>query len=303
MRFRMNWRRVGFDWNRVRAFLVTAEEGSMSAAARALGVAQSTVSRQVEALEDDLGVVLFDRIGKRLVPSPAGRELVAHGRRMAEAARDLSLSAEGRSEDADGLVTVSASEVFSAHLLAPLLAELHRRHPGVQVELLATDAEADLRRREADIALRNFRPEAPELVARRVATTTGGLYASSAYLDQLGRPVDAEALERASWIGFDPGGKSLIGYMAAMGLRLRPEQFVATCNNHLVGWELVRQGMGVGVMSDFIAARDPTVERAWAGFPEVPVPLWLVAHAELRTSRRIRRVYDFLAEGLGAAGG
>lgn len=293
----MDWTAITFDWNRVRAFLVTAEEGSLSAAARSLGLAQSTLSRQVEALESELDLLLFDRVGRSLVLTPAGRDLLAHGRRMAEAATSLSVAASGHAEAVDGLVTITATEVFSAYVLPPILRRLRDAYPGIEIEILATDAAADVRRREADLALRTFRPSEPELVARRVGQAHGNLYASPEYLDRLGRPIDADALKRAVFVGFDRS-PALIDRLNQLGLELGPEQVQVTSGSHLVGWQMVKAGLGIGVMTEEIADADPCVERVWSGFASVPVPLWLVAHRELRSSRRLRIVFDALAEAL-----
>src|SRR5688572_12855450 len=149
MRLRMDWRAVNFDWNRARAFLVTAEEGSLSAAARALGMAQPTLGRQVDALEEELDVVLFERAGRGLVLTPSGLELLEHVRTMGEAAGRVSLSAAGHSQTIEGSVAVAASEVYAAHLLPPILAKLRVLHPGISVEIVASSAVSNLKRREA----------------------------------------------------------------------------------------------------------------------------------------------------------
>ena len=182
MHIRMDWSAVSFDWNRLRAFLVTAEEGSLSAAARALGLAQPTLRRQVDALQQDLGVVLFERFGRGLELTPAGTALIAHARKMGDAAMALSLAAQGQSDNVAGLVTVSASDAYAGLLLPPVLKRLKAAHPSITIRLVAENTATDLMRREADIAVRNFRPEEPDLIAKRLPAAAANLFASDSYL-------------------------------------------------------------------------------------------------------------------------
>src|SRR5450432_465334 len=158
MRWCMDWRSVKFDWNRAKAFLVTAEEGSLSAAARALGMAQPTLGRQVDALEEELGVVLFERVGRGFVLTPSGVELLDHVRAMGHAASRVSLIAAGQSESIEGTISIAASEVYAAMLLPPIIAKLRQAEPKINIEIVASTKASDLRRREADIAIRNFQP-------------------------------------------------------------------------------------------------------------------------------------------------
>src|SRR5258707_11605252 len=144
----MDWRSLNFDWNRARAFLVTAEEGSLSAAARALGMAQPTLGRQVDALEEELGVVLFERVGRGLTLTPGGVDLLEHVRAMGDAANRMSLAAAGQSQEIEGTISIAASEVYAAMLLPPILLRLRREHPGIQIEIVASTRASDLRRRE-----------------------------------------------------------------------------------------------------------------------------------------------------------
>lgn len=296
----MDWRTVRFDWNRARAFLVTAEEGSLSAAARALGMAQPTVGRQVDALEKELGVLLFDRVGRSLVLTQAGMDLLEHVRSMGEAATRVSLTASGQSQSLRGSVCVTASEVFAVHLLPPIVANLRRAHPGIEVEIVASNEPRDLLRREADIAVRNFRPEHPELVAKKVRDMAGRLYASTRYLDQIGRPTTPAELSRVDFIGFDRTN-AMIDRLATLGLELTQQRFPLISDSQIVAWELVKQGLGVGVMAEVVGDREPGVERALPNLEPVSFPVWLVSHRELHTSRRVRAVFDLLADEIARA--
>jgi len=220
----MDWRSVKFDWNRARAFLVTAEEGSLSAAARALGMTQPTLGRQVSALEKELGVVLFERAGQGLVLTPSGLELVEHVRAMGDAANRVSLTASGQSQNIEGTVCISASEVHAVFLLPPIIAKLRQMEPKINIEIIATNNVSDLRRREADIAIRNFRPTQPELIAKKIKDASARLYATPDYLKRIGNPASPEDLQQADFISFDSTG-GLMNGLNELGLNLTKKNF------------------------------------------------------------------------------
>ncbi len=293
----MDWRSVRFDWNHARAFLVTAEEGSLSAAARALGMAQPTLGRQVSALEDELGLVLFERSGRGLVLAPAGLELLDHVRTMGDAATRVSLSATGQSETIEGTIRIGASEVYAALVLPPIIARLRAEAPGIAIEIIASDAPSDLRRREADIAIRNFRPTDPDLIAQKIRDVPARLYAAPAYLERLGAIDRPEDLSGASFIGIDASG-SFLRALNGLGLDLTEKNFPVLSENLIVMWELVKHGIGIGILDGTIGDAEPAVRRVLPDLPLMTFPIWLVAHRELTTSRRVRLVFDLLAREL-----
>lgn len=300
MHIRMDWRTVRFDWNRARAFLVTAEEGSLSAAARALGMSQPTLGRQVDALEQELDVLLFERIGKRLVLTEPGMDLLEHVRAMGDAASRVSLAASGQSQALEGTVTITVGEMFAAYVLPPILSKLRATQPGIDIEIVASNTPSDLRRREADIAIRNFRPTDPDLVARKVRDMAGHLYAATTYLDRLGRPITLAKLNHADFVGF-ARTPALIDRLRPLGLELSQKNFVLISESQLVQWALIKQGLGLGVMAEVIGDNEPLVERALPEIEAVMFPVWLASHRELHTSRRVRVVFDLLADELARA--
>ena len=289
----MDWRAVKFDWNRARAFLVTAEEGSLSAAARALGLAQPTLGRQVDALESELGVVLFERVGRGLELTPSGLELLEHVRSMGEAANRVSLTAAGQSQSIEGTICIAASETYAAILLPPILAKLRRLEPGIHIEIVASSKPSDLRRREADIAIRNFAPSEPDLIARKIRDVPARLYATPDYLARIGNPKLPYDLRHADFISIDGTGMFLKG-LNAMGLNLTEHNFPILTENYLVMWEMVKQGLGIGILDGTIGDAEPLVRRVLPEFKPLMFPIWLVAHRELNTSRRVRVVFDLL---------
>ena len=292
---------MGFDWNRARAFLAAADEGSFSAAARALRSTQPTVGRQVAALEDDLRVVLFERVGRSLTLTPTGLELVEHVRAMADAALQFSRVATGQSLSLDGPVVISAGEVIAAHYLPAATKAIRDAHPGITIEIVATNEVSDLRRREADIAVRNFRPAQSDLVARKIRDGEGFLYATPEYLASIGDPTTLEALSRAEFVAFDHSDAFMNG-LNALGLRLTKQSFPYVSSNQQVQWALVTSGAGIGVTMADVGDKDPRVVRVLPELVRFPVPIWLTSHREVRTSRRVRVVFDMLVEALSITG-
>lgn len=293
----MDWPRGEFDWNRARAFLATADEGSFSGAARVLGTTQPSIGRQVAALEEELDVVLFERVGRGLSLTPTGLELVEPLRAMAEAAQRFSRIATGQSLTLDGPICISASEVTAIHILPPIVADIRALHPGIHIEIIATNQVSDLGRREADIAVRSFRPAELDLISRKVREDAAYLYATPDYLHSIGDPADLEALSRAEFVAFDETDVFMKG-LNAMGLQLSPRSFPWICANQQVQWALITQGSGVGVMMEAVGDANDRVVRVLPELLRFPVAMWLTSHREVKTSRRVRVVFDMLAERL-----
>lgn len=285
------------DWSLARAFAAVAETGSLSAAARKLGQSQPTLGRQVRALEAQLGVDLFRRVPRGLEMTEAALDLLPHARAMAEAAAHLELAAQGRSQDLSGTVRITASVFVSHFLLPPILARLRRDCPEIQIELVASDAPENLIFREADIAIRMFRPEQLDIVARHIADQPTGLYAARAYLDRAGAPRDMADLMRFDFLGFDRN-ELIIRTMRQMGFDVSRDFFPVRCDDQAAYWHLLRAGCGVGGVQCAIADPDPLVARVLPNLALPPLPYWLAAPDALRQVPRLRRVWDFLAEAL-----
>lgn len=299
MQYRMDWRTIRFDWNRARAFLVTAEEGSFSAAAKALGMTQPTLGRQVDALEQELGVALFERIGRGLMLTPSGLELIEHVRAMGEAASGLSLAASGQMQGLEGNVAISASEITAVGLLPPIIARLRREYPGLGLEIVPSNEAVDLRRREADIAIRNFRPTQNDLIARKIRDDFGHLYATPEYIDSIGNPQTTADLSHAQFIGFTPQTRAeMIERFPEFGIQIDASNMAVLAGNHTTHWELCKQGLGIGIVPQKLGDSEPLVRRVLPDATPMTFPVWLTTHRELRTSRRVRVVFDVLAEEL-----
>lgn len=298
----MDWSAINFDWNRARAFLVTAEEGSFSAGARALGLAQPTLGRQVSALEEELGVTLFERLGQGLALTEAGHQLKAHVQAMAEAANRFSLTATGQARQLEGSVTLAVSEIEAVFLLPPVLAELRERWPGIEVDVQVSNSVADLKRREADIALRSFRPTEPDLIALKLYEEPVWLYGTPTYLAPFGQPERLDEISGIQLIGFEQNTQ-LADFLRPKGWPIDQSNTRITTLSQLLQWQLVKRHLGLGFFPQRIGDTEPAFQRAFEQFgPPITLPLWLVSHRELRTSQRVRLVFDLLAERLATDG-
>ncbi len=297
MHFCMNWQAINFDWNQVRAFLATAEKGSFSAAARVLAQTQPTVGRQVAALEAALGVVLFERVGKTLRLTNTGSELLVHVREMAEVANRISLTASGQSQAIEGQVRITASDIMSAYTLPKIIKEIRLAAPLLEIDVVAANDVRDIQRREADIAIRHVRSTQPNLISKLVADASAHFYASSSFLESVGRPRTEEELASQDFVGFGDL-QEMMGYLNAAGVPVAAKNFRVRSQNGIVAWEMVREGFGVSVMWDEVADQTPGVERVLPERAPFTFPIWLTTHSELHTARRIRMVFDILSRHL-----
>lgn len=283
------------DWTLLRSFLATADTGSLSAAATRLGTTQPTLSRHIKELETALGVPLFRRSVKGLEPTEAALSLMDDARAMGHAAEALALKATGKAETLSGTVRITASVVVSNLILPPIIADLRRAEPAIQVELVASDASQNLLRRDADIALRMFDPTQNALIARKLGDTPLGVYASRDYLAHRGRPQTLRDILDHDVIGFDRADDIIRGY-AALGFPVTRHQFPVRCDDQMVCWHLLLAGAGIGFAQDLLARGRPELEKLDIGMTLPALPVWLVMHEEVRSNARIRRVADFVAE-------
>ena len=294
----MNWTAIDFDWNQVRAFLATAEEGSLSAAARSLKQTQPTVSRQVSALEEKLGVVLFERGPRAMALTGAGLELIEHVRAMADAAMRLSITASGNAQAIDGRVCVTAGDMVSSYLLPDILAHIAQLAPQLVIDLAPSNEVRDLIRREADIAIRHVAPSQGELIAKRIQSCVACLCGSPAYFERWGVPTALGQLNHHRFVGLSPMERYL-PTLHAHGVAISSEQFGCTASNGVTMMALIRRGLGIGVVPHYASRAFPDIAPILEEEFQVEIPMWIVAHRELHSSRRIRLVFDALVEGIG----
>lgn len=289
-----------FDWSLVRSFLAVLEKGSLLAASRDLQLSQPTIGRHVAELESQLGLVLFDRNGRGLLPTEAAYHLAESARIMQSGADQLARNVMGADLGASGTVRITASQPVSCYVLPPLLAQMRLSLPDVQVELVASNEVSNLLRREADIAVRMVQPQQASIIARRVGKVTLRACAHQDYLRRRGVPRQPSDLLAHDLIGGDRNDDTLKGF-AAQGLVVGREQFAFRADDLIVVWQAVRAGLGVGFVSEYLIRSDPAVIPVLPKLKIEPLPVWLAVHKEIRTSKRIRAVYDFLADALPAA--
>jgi DNA-binding transcriptional LysR family regulator len=286
-----------YSWDLIRAFLAALDKGSLLGASRQLRTSQPTVGRQIAALEGQLGLVLFERTGRGLSPTAAALRLADSARAMESAAFELSREVAGSQGETLGSVRLSASQTIACYLLPPILATMRQHLPHIQIELVASNTVSNLLRREADIALRMVRPDQATLTAKRLGAIGLGIYASRRYLEQKPIPLSAADLLKHQLIGEDQLDNIIKG-ATNLGLPLTREHFVLRSDDLIVQWQAVRAGIGIGFISDYLAASDPEVVRVLPELDIPAMPLWLVVHREIHSSRNIRNVFDYLGEAI-----
>lgn len=287
-----------FDWSLIRSFLCVLDQGSLLGAARVLQMSQPTVGRHVAELESQLGVVLFERTGRGLVPTTLALQLAVAARGMEAGALQLTRTLSGAQTQTSGTVRITASVPVAAFLMPAVLAQLRLALPEIQVELVSSNQVSNLLRREADIAVRMVRPEQATLVARKLGDVGLGAYAHRSYLARRGAPNTVAHLLQHDLIGSDTDPSIVQGFLA-MGFPVMRDAFALRTDDFVVQWQAVRAGLGVGFCTDYMARTDPDVLRVLPGLLNIPpLPMWLAVHREIRTSHRIRAVFDFLGEAL-----
>ncbi|MEL6572984.1 MAG: LysR family transcriptional regulator [Pseudomonadota bacterium] len=289
----MNWNAISFDWNHIRAFLATVDEGSLSAAARVLGQTQPTLSRQITMLEESLDLTLFERGTRVMKLTDAGAELLRHVRAMADSATQISRVATGQSQTIAGTVRITSSDGLATYTLPRIVIALRKMHPGIHVELVPSNDVSDLTRRDADIAIRHARPEQPDLVAKRLADIHIGLFAAKEYLDQIGPITGPEDLKDANFIGYQHPER-LVPQMQALGIPVTKDNFGVTTTHGPTLLELTRAGGGITLLPFGATGAPDGLKPVLPNLPPMPMQTWLVTHREIQTSRRIRITFDHL---------
>jgi DNA-binding transcriptional LysR family regulator len=287
------------DWSLWRSFAAVVAEGSLSAAARSLGLSQPTLGRHIEALEQALGVPLFDRTLTGLKPTDTALRLyepVAHAQKsLAEA----SLMAEGSSGAPGGTVRLTSSTVMCHYVLPQMLVTLRKEFPAVAIELVPSDSAENILLREADIAVRMFRPTQLELITRKLGEIPIVAAAHESYIAARGVPETVAALLEHDLIGFDRSDLIIEG-SKAIGFNLSRDDFALRTDSQTAYWELCKAGLGIGFAQGGLVLDSPGMVRVLPTFEVPPLQVWLTTHRELFTSRRIRAIYDRLGEELTA---
>jgi len=287
------------DWGLFKAFLAVAETGSLSAAASQLGLSQPTLGRQIKQLEARTGLTLFERHPRGFDLTEAGASFVAPAEAMRDAAAQIAMMGAGQDVGLAGTVRITASEIMSRHVLPQIIAGLRAAEPDIQIELVPSDSSENLLFREADIAVRMYRSTQLDVITRHIADAPIGIYAAKSYLARRGTPATPEALLTHDMVGYDRDDR-IITAMRAMGIPAKRNWFAVRCDDQNTYWELVRQGCGIGFSQVIIGQAERDVVRVLPELPLAPLPVWLAAPEAMRSTPRIRRVWDALEHSLTA---
>lgn len=288
-----------FDWTLIRSFLAVLEAGGVSAAARASGIQQPTLSRHVAELETQLGVALFERSGRALAPTAIALAIADSARQMERAAHGLANQLVGRRDQERGTVRISASHIAASYLLPAVIVALQQEHPQIEIELVASNQLSNLLRREADIALRMVRPRQPSLIAKKIGEVAMCVAAHEGYLKRHGVPRQPAELGNHRLLGYDKDDL-IIEQFRARGLALSRAAFALRTDDHVAYARLVAAGAGLGFLARYSLPHLPGVVAVLPELKIAPLPCWLAVHREIAANRAIRSVYDYLAQALPA---
>ncbi len=287
------------DWALWRSFSGVVEHGSLSGAARALSLSQPTIGRHIETLEADLGVPLFERSLTGLKPNATALRLYQPVRQAQEHLAEATILAEGAQHLEAGTVRITASVMISSYVLPHIVADIRALHPLIALETIPSDSSENLLMREADIAVRMFRPTQLELVTKHLGDIAIVPIAHERYRARRGQPTNLEDLWTHDLIGFDRSD-AMIQHAKALGYSVSRDQFVIRSDDHAHLWELLKAGLGIGFGQANLVPLTPGLVALPIDMNIPPLPVWLTTHRELFTSARIRAIYDALASGLSA---
>ncbi len=282
-----------FDWNDLRYLLAIAREGSTLAAAKALGVSQPTVQRRLATLEE--------RIGRKLVEHhPTGYRLTELGKVLFPHAIDVERSVEAfqrqvtsAGEELTGMLRVTCPEGMASRLLAPVIEAFREKHPELRIDLIMTDRRLDLAKGEAEVALRMHEPGEDTLVARRIANSPWAIFASQSYIRRYGRPARPEDLNQHAIVEF--AGELAANHAARWMQSVAPNATIAARGNSMLGVvAAVRSGSGLAPLPMLLGAAEDGLEPVLTSIPEIDSKLYLVMHADLQHTARVRAFCDFV---------
>lgn len=285
-------------WELYRSFLSVLQAGSLSAAARKLGITQPTVGRHIEALERALNLTLFIRSQNGLAPTEAAHALRVYAEEMANTAATLARVAASQGDGIRGVVRVTASEVVGVEVLPRIIADVRQANPDLEIELVLSNLPQDLLQREADIAVRMFRPRQAPLIATRVGEVEVGLHATTTYLEQHGTPISPEDLEQHTLIGFDMPSDFLRQTVKTLPSQFQRKHYALRSDSDLAQMAMIRAGCGIGACQVPLARRSPTMTRLLPDTFSFRLDFWITMHEDLRHSPPNRTVFDALRAGL-----
>jgi DNA-binding transcriptional LysR family regulator len=282
------------DWEDVHFFLEVTRLGSLSAAARSLGVTHATVGRRIATLERILRVQLFDRHGGRFALTTAGESVAAAAGTMSDGAQAIRRMAAGPSNEVAGKVRVTATEVFGSFFLMSRMRDLVEKNPGLEIELVIHQRNLSLARRDVDLAVRHARPDGNSVITRKIADYTSGFYADRAYVEsRKGQPYD--------FIGFTDEISQQPVAVHTMRAAGNQQRYALKVNTLFARLAAVRAGLGVGIVPKFVSLQYPDLVQVDVGVEPLVRELWLVAHPDVRAVARLRVTFDYIAGAIAGA--
>ena len=287
----------GFDWVLLRSFLAIYRAGTVAGAARGLGLQQSTLSRHLAELEDQLAQPLFERTGRGLHATDGAHLVARYAHDMESLAHQMTLSLAAKSEMLNGTVRVSASHIFASHVLPTIARDLIRRYPGLQLEIVASDEIPSLLHRATDIALRFSQPTDLNVVARQIGQVPIAAVAHESYLQAMGTPQQAADLLQHHLLGLDKD-TVMLPALQAMGIAVTPAHFRIRTDDKAVCVKFIESGAGIGFVARLLLNANPSLRQV---LPDLPLPTltcWLTTHTEISNTPLIRTVYDAIADGV-----
>lgn len=282
------------DWDDLRIFLAVAREGSLSGAARTLGVNHSTVFRRIKGFEDRIGVRLFDRMPSGYALTVAGCEMQVTAERVEREVEDLDRQIAGQDLRLSGDIVVTTTDTMAYQFLGPHLKAFCDAFPGINVDLVLDSQFYNLSKRQADIAIRPTLSPPETLVGRRLCAVAFACYAAPSYLSTVGSDIDLEAHR---WLALDES----LAHLAAVKWQrgIEGADAVQVRSNNLLGLlGAATAGLGVATLPCFMGDPESGLERITAPDPALASALWLLTHQDLRTTARVRAFLDFMAQSL-----
>lgn len=276
------------DWDNVRHFLEVVHTGSVTRAAKRLGVNQTTVSRRISALEHELGANLFERSGKNWLITAVGEHLMGAAENMAEEADSIKRHALAESQDLSGVLRITVADVCTQRLAMPALRSFAQQYPDVDLEIIATSAELNLAAREADVALRTTDTPPANLVGKRIGRLAYAIYGNRETRDRMWNDPDSGDAPCITWIG---DGTTRPAWIEKSFPNTRHVYRTSELGLML---QMVSQGMGMAQMPCVFGESEPSLYRIPARYVEPGWGLWVLSHVDLRTTARVRIFRDFL---------
>lgn len=282
----------------MRSFIAVMDSENLQAAANKLNISQPTISRHIATLEKQLGSVLFERVGRQLVPTNLAHGITEHARVMESGANAIGLALTAKNQSNIGSVRISSCQIFFCQLLPLVLKNIRKKEPGISLELVSSNHMSDLLRREADIAIHYAKPDDHFLISRFIGYISIGFYAHKHYFLETEIPQTVTALKNFDLIGFDHHGTDFLHAFQNPAVEIEHDQFCIRTDDHVALWQAVKAGMGVGLMATFLARHEPDLIHLLPNIVYTRVPVWATVHREIRSNPRIRFVYDNLVNAL-----